>query len=299
MNKILIVRIAEGLGNQLFMYANAYSLSKKFGYNLYIDDESGFFKNKRSRSYNLNLFNIPEQVCPEQLKFNNYIKNFKRKSLKFIDNFISNKKFIIEKIDKNKQTKFEEISKLGSIRMFVEGHYESELYFKHYETALKKNIKIKYDLIDINNPYIDQIKQSNSISIHLRKNRFSEDLTNQTVSNNEKDNLFEKNLINYVNRSIKYLDNKLDNPHYFIWSNEPNKFKDFFLDSKKFTFIENNNLTMDFYLFSLCKNFIVGPSTFHWWGAWLNENHTKLCIRPKDINPSNNKDFWPKDWISI
>ena len=56
---------------------------------------------------------------------------------------------------------------------------------------------------------------------------------------------------------------------------------------------------MDFYLFSLCKNFIVGPSTFHWWGAWLNENQNKLCIRPKDINPSNNKDFWPKDWISI
>ena len=299
MNKILIVRIAEGLGNQLFMYANAYSISKKFGYNLYIDDESGFSKNKRSRSYNLNFFDIPEQVCPEELKFNNYKKNFKRKSLKFIDNFISNKKFIIEKIDKNKQTQFEEISKLGSIQMFVEGHYESELYFKHYETALKKNIKIKYDLIDNNNPYIDQIKQSNSISIHLRKNRFSEDLTNQTVSNNEKDNLFEKNLINYVNRSIKYLDNKLDNPHYFIWSNEPNKFKDFFLDSKKFTFIENNNLTMDFYLFSLCKNFIVGPSTFHWWGAWLNENQNKLCIRPKDINPSNNKDFWPKDWISI
>ena len=299
MNKILIVRIAEGLGNQLFMYANAYSLSKKFGYNLYIDDESGFFKNKRSRSYNLNFFNIPEQVCPKQFKFNNYIKNFKRKSLKFIDNFTSNKKFIIEKIDKNKQTEFEEISKLGSIRMFVEGHYESELYFKHYETALKKNIKIKYDLIDINNPFIDQIKQSNSISIHLRKNRFSEDLTNQTVSNNEKDNLFEKNLINYVNRSVKYLDNKLDNPHYFIWSNEPNKFKNFFLDSKKFTFIENNNLTMDFYLFSLCKNFIVGPSTFHWWGAWLNENTKKVCLRPKNMNPSNNSDFWSKDWISI
>ena len=133
----------------------------------------------------------------------------------------------------------------------------------------------------------------------MRKNRFTEDLNNQTDSNNEKDNLFEKDLINYVNRSIKYLDNKLDNPHYFIWSNEPNKFKDFFLDSKKFTFIENNNLTMDFYLFSLCKNFIVGPSTFHWWGTWLNNNTKKICLRPEDMNPSNNSDFWPKDWISI
>ena len=299
MKKILIVRIGEGLGNQLFMYANAYSLSKKFDYILYIDDESGFSKNRRLRSYNLNLFDIPEKICPENLKFNSSIKNLKRKSLKFIDNFISNKKFITEKIDNNKLTKFEEIYKLKSIQTFIEGHYESELYFKDYEAALKKNIKIKYNLIDNNNLFINKIKQSNSVSIHLRKNRFSEDFTNQKILDNENDILFEKNIINYVNRSVKYLDDKLDNPHYFIWSNEPNEFKKFFLDAKKFTFVENNNLAMDFYLFSLCKNFIVGPSTFHWWGAWLNENQKKLCIRPKDINPSNNKDFWPQNWISI
>ena len=299
MNKILIVRIAEGLGNQLFMYANAYSLSKKFGYNLYIDNESGFSKNKRSRSYNLNFFNIPEPICRDKLMFNNSIKDLKRKSLKFIDNFISNKRFINEKIDNNKLTKFEEISKLESAQMYIEGHYESELYFKDFEIDLKKNLKIKHDLIDNNNPYIDQIKQTNSVSIHLRKNRYSEDLNNQSIFNNKKDALFEKNLINYVNRSIKYLDAKLDDPHYFIWSNKPNDFKEFFLDSKKFTFIENNDLAMDFYLFTLCKNFIVSPSTFHWWGAWLNENIKKICLRPKDMNPSNNKDFWPNYWISI
>ena len=51
---------------------------------------------------------------------------------------------------------------------------------------------------------------------------------------------------------------------------------------------------MIFYLFSLCKNFIVGPTLFHWWGAWLNQNTNKLCFRPKNLNPSNNGDFWPK-----
>ena len=25
----------------------------------------------------------------------------------------------------------------------------------------------------------------------------------------------------------------------------------------------------------------------------------KICIRPKNINPSNNLDFWPESWISI
>ena len=44
--KKIIVRIAEGLGNQLFMYANGLALSKRNQASLYIDDESGFFKKK-------------------------------------------------------------------------------------------------------------------------------------------------------------------------------------------------------------------------------------------------------------
>ena len=47
------------------------------------------------------------------------------------------------------------------------------------------------------------------------------------------------------------------------------------------------------------KHFIIGPTSFHWWGAWLNNNPNKICIRPKNINPSNNSDFWPDKWISI
>ena len=58
--KKVIVRVAEGLGNQLFMYANGLALAKNNDAALYIDDESGFFKKKnrlRFRKYNLNIFN--------------------------------------------------------------------------------------------------------------------------------------------------------------------------------------------------------------------------------------------------
>ena len=62
---------------------------------------------------------------------------------------------------------------------------------------------------------------------------------------------------------------------------------------------------MDFYLFSLCKNFIVGPSTFHWWGAWLNNNEEKVVIAPTEWHPLHkkrkfsDKDIICEDWIRV
>ena len=46
MEKKLTVEIAEGLGNQLFMYSHAYSLSKKLNYKIQIDNTSGYSKKK-------------------------------------------------------------------------------------------------------------------------------------------------------------------------------------------------------------------------------------------------------------
>ena len=54
MKKKLTIEIAEGLGNQIFMYAFAFSLAKKFGYDLYIDNLSGYTrKNYRNHQYML------------------------------------------------------------------------------------------------------------------------------------------------------------------------------------------------------------------------------------------------------
>ena len=60
---------------------------------------------------------------------------------------------------------------------------------------------------------------------------------------------------------------------------------------------------LDLFLISNCKNHIVVPSSFNWWGAWLSQNKTKIILRPSDKSFSlykvNNKDLWPADWIEI
>ena len=44
MNKKIITKISEGLGNQLFMYANSYAISKKNNLDFYIDPFSGYYQ---------------------------------------------------------------------------------------------------------------------------------------------------------------------------------------------------------------------------------------------------------------
>ena len=92
----------------------------------------------------------------------------------------------------------------------------------------------------------------------------------------------------------------MTNLFFFIWSNDFENLRNHF-NEKDFIFIENkkNKSLNDFNLFMYTKHFIVGPTPFHWWGAWLNQNKNKICLRPNDINPSKNIDFWPEDWIPI
>ena len=106
--------------------------------------------------------------------------------------------------------------------------------------------------------------------------------------------------INYIKRAVEYTDHKIPNAKYLIWSNDFSNLREYF-PANKYTFVdikENKSLS-DFNLLLNCKNFIVGPTSFHWWPAWLNFSKDAIFIRPKDIDISNNSDFWPNDWLSI
>ena len=303
--KIIIVRIAEGLGNQLFMFSNAYALAKIKKYLLMVDDESGYFKNKnqlRKRSFLLGYFNIKNNICPDKLKFNNYFRDTIRKLFKIIDYFKNKKKFIIEQKDNNKKTYYKNLKDYPIDNLaYIEGHFESEKYFFNIKKDLQKILTLKENYIDYSNKYINLIKKKNSVSIHIRRHRFSEEINESKFKINlDNSDNFTKELINYVHKGIKFFEKKIFNPTFFIWSNDFKGVEKYFRN-KNCILVKDNHVIMDFYLFSICKHFIVGGSTFHWMGAWLNQYRNKICIRPKNtiLNPSNNIDFWPSSWKKI
>ena len=113
MDKFLIVKIANGFGNQMFLYAAAYAFAKKMGYKILIDNETGINHDIRKSKkvnwkpkYELDIFTLTSDIAKNKYKFISYNAHMKRKFLKFFDHISYKKKFLIEKLDSNKKTSY-------------------------------------------------------------------------------------------------------------------------------------------------------------------------------------------------
>ena len=300
--KTVIVKISEGLGNQLFMYANAFSLKEKYQLNLYIDSLSGYYNKKAIYNYVLDNLNISASLAPKKYVFASYSKNILKKIYLLADKFREQKKFLFENKENNKSTYYSPIDIQNTNNYFyLDGNFESEKYFINNKNEILKEFTFKNINQFNDNKYLKLIKNKNVVSICVRQNRFSERISNKKSKIAiEKSNLFLKETIAYINNAVVFFKNKIEKPIFLIWSNDFTNLENYF-PKNEFTFVINskNKILTDFYLLTQCRYFIVAPSTFHWWGAWLSNFENKICVRPKNLNPSNNRDFWPEKWISI
>ena len=311
MNKKLIIRISNELGNQMFMYAAAYSVSKKLDRKLYIDNETAFLSKKNISNYGLNHFKISAAVASDKLKFKNFYGYIKKKILVNTEFLRFKKKFYIEKKDVNKITKYnvDFLDNNYDKDMFLEGHFESEKYFLDYKNEILNDFRFNnIDHLE-KNIYFKELNVNNSVSICLRQNRFSEARGKISSLNDQKSLSFTNEQINYINKSVELIKNKIEKPTFFLWSNDfsnipKNKFN---FQYKQIDLTKINNSSdkriLSLFLMSKCNHHIVTPSSFNWWGAWLSEKENKIVCRPHNNFFSdfkiNNIDLWPNNWIEI
>ena len=307
MNKKLIVRVAEGLGNQMFSYAAALSFAKLNSYELYVDGKSAYYKKKNIRDFNLNQFNLSGIIIKDKPVYDNFYKNSLLKISRKIDKLRKKKNFISELKQKNKLTKYNKIfSKNLNNTVYMEGHYECEKYFLDIKDILIKEYILKNYKP---NNFLENCIYKNrnrSVGIVLRQNRFSERTGNKDSKISKlKSYYFMKDQLQYIERAVNFFKKKINNPVFYVFSDFTNNLRDYF-DEKKFIIInfqgsQKNKMLHDYYFLSKMKNHIVSPTTFHWWPAWLNfkNQQSTLTVRPKNINNSNNIDYWPSKWIKI
>ena len=312
-NKKIIIRLSNELGNQMFMYASSLGISKKLNRLLLIDNETAYLSKKNISRYGLNNFKITSEIAPNNWKFLGTTGYIKRKILRKIDIFKKKKIFYNENKDNYKLTYYnsEIFTKSFANLIYLEGYFETEKYF----IDIKDDIINEFNFKDVEkykkSPFYTQLNQENSVAICIRQNRFLEGRGKKNNAINLTNSVnFSKEQIAYINKSIKFFKNKINNPIFYLWSNDFSELNNSLFIEKVNKVIHSKNFStnidkrsLDLFLLTQCKNHIVIPSSFNWWGAWLSQKKDKTILRPSSsffsVFKLNNKNFWPENWTKV
>jgi hypothetical protein len=169
------------------------------------------------------------------------------------------------------------------------GFWQSYKYFEKIRTTLLKDFTPKHTPNPKNQDTIHHIQKSESISIHIRRGDF--DATSRLE-------------MEYYNKAINYLDKKIKNPLFLVFSNDISRCKANLYHLSNVIFVDRNNANdsyRDMILMSQCKHNIIANSTFSRRGAYLNQNPQKIVIAPKKwLRYTNNlNDLLPPKWIKL
>ena len=279
------IKLTGGLGNQMFQFANGYSVAKKKKVDLFLD-LSWFNRRTIHNGFELNnVFDIFSKVS-----FLNNDFSFKRFKFKEFLNKIDITYRTFNEPDFNYSPK---ITKLPN-HCFLKGYWQSETYFKEYKNEIKKIFSFDKITDDLNLKIKDEISNNNSVSIHIRRG----DFLLQRNQNHQTD------LSNYYSNAIREVSKNNYNLKFFIFTDDPEWVsKNFYIKGKK-TIVNINhgaNSFIDMHLMSLCKINIIANSSFSWWGAWLN-NYDNNIFAPKNwFNDKsiNIDDLIPTSWTVI
>lgn len=293
---MVTIKIQGGLGNQMFQYALARYLQEKTRQEIILDlsyySLGGVKRGDTPRGYELDKFNINESF-KKDFSSTPFKATFFGKILRRIKNesaFVFYRKYLNPKEN-----------------ACLIGFWQSEKYFKDIESIIRKEFTLKDKIeergdIDESKKYLEKIKNSkNSISINIRRGDYA---------NNQKTRNYHGLLTtDYFLEGIKYIikekEYQKEDVDIFVFSDDVDwcmENLNFFKDFGKIIFVPKEiSATDTLYLISKCQNNIIANSSFSWWGAWLNNNPSKIVIAPKSWMRAkiNTKDVIPKDWVRI
>jgi hypothetical protein len=293
---MIITKLNGGLGNQMFQYALGRSLS--YIHNVPLKLDLTEFETYKLRTFRLHHFNIQAEIA----------------TLGEIENFIPQKSGLygflssiperIKPYYKHKSIKeqffhYDENIKKCNPNSYLEGYWQTEKYFNEISTVIKDDFTLRERSDSINEHIADQITSCEAISLHVRRGDY--------ISNPET-NLYHGTCTSeYYQSAITEFGKHIENPHFFIFSDDPEWAKLNLNTGFPTKVLDHNGPEKDYEdmkLMTLCKHHIIANSSFSWWGAWLCKNPNKIVITPsrwfnKTEIEKDTKDLIPESWKRI
>ena len=307
---MIITRIFPhaGMGNQMFMYAAGLATAHRLNTELRLMVYGLRHRTTLGRQYYLDSFPAITE------RFASFAETWKiSPSLAVLDVFLNEPvkrhqifKRLIRKICTRLHDKSVYHATYGSYSPEFEsipddtciiGFWESEKIFSGIESLVREKFKFAPEYYS--SELCRKVRGCNSAAIHVRRG--------DKVKNKD----FYCSDEGYIRHAIEMISSMTETPHLFVFSDNIAWCKEhrpqIYGVGGGYTFIEGQTPPQDMALMTQCKHVITGPSTFSWWGAWLNDNPNKIVIapdvnlwyKPGTYNPENRKYLLPESWIKL
>jgi len=292
---MIITQLCGGLGNQMFQYAAGRSLAYSLNTELKLD--ISLFREGALREYHLSAFNITENIASHMdLKKVNRPLGWKVKHPVEASRSMIQRMATVKYV-KESHFNFDPEILILSDNVYLDGNWQSEKYFKDIERIIREDFTLSEEPDYLNKHMAGKIRNCEAVSLHVRRGDYVSDPITTAyhgICSEE-----------YYCGAISKLEGYVQNPHFFVFSDDPAWAKENIDTRYPTTIIDFNGSERDYNdmrLMSLCKHHIIANSSFSWWGAWLSNNSHKIVISPKkwfnkpDIN---SQDLIPEFWIRL
>jgi len=275
----LEIKLAGGLGNQLFQYATARIISVKNKIPFLLFNIDKYSNESLGRRFGLLHLNIKGRVIRNQQVKNIFSRNTKLNRLVSAVNLhehIEENGFVLQPLD----------HKAGFLTS-ITGYWQSANYFNDIRPLLLKEIT------PLQIPsYPAWLTKQTTVAIHVRRTDYLAEPRYGFLG------------ADYYARAISYMKSQITNPLFVIFSDDMEWCRQEFKE-EGFLFFGETAWQADYlqlHLMSKCTHQIIANSTFSWWAAWLNSRKEKIVLRP--LTPFQEKTLlyeahYPEEWIAI
>ena len=316
---MVVIKIMQGLGNQMFQYAAGRALSLHLNEPLKVNIDN--YTEDSVRQYELSkYFNIDvETVTKEDMsnfdlahpvrKIWNRLSPFKRiRSLPYEETNVAVKilykicylfrKPHLQKVYEEKQYHFDEDLFSTRSTVFLKGYWQSYKYFDKYKEQIKKEFIIKQHLVTHLSDTAQEMHNCNSIALHIRCT--DKILPTHLKLHGEVNRFFYKKAIDSIESRFPG-----GNVCLYIFTDDVDVAKQYIPRDYPVVWV-SGNLTKttieDFYLMQQTRGIVTSNSTFSWWAAYLNVHVNPVVVVPAKwyaTSRYNAKDVYCPEWIKI
>jgi hypothetical protein len=274
----------------MFQYAAGRALASRLGVPLKLD--VSWFVCKKSRSYALAPFLISGMLCDSS----EFLPDF----LRFVWNRVAHRlawRRMGLPVFRERHFHFDASLKMLGHPVYLDGYWQSELYFSECRDVLMRNFLLRDDPPENCRALMDRMATVDAICVHVRRGDY--------VSNRLTADVHGLCTMDYYQTGLSLVAKGLATPHCFIFSDDPEWVRARFSLQLPMTIVDINqpeDAHWDLHLMSCCRHFVIANSSLSWWGAWLGRDPSKRVVAPAkwfQNSPHDTRNLIPETWERV